>query len=569
MRVIPGKYVDNKGREVTVIGIARHGANGENTVIYLADDGGMEVLSEREWVDSHFTSAAELELESYLVSESRAELARRIFELFESRKGVYSVHWRSSFGGQGYNYACENHRSVKNCYWGIDSCKNCREGQLSVFSPEAVDRHLGGEITVGVYPVDRDGCCRFLVMNPKNRAQVDALRRACEENGIPAYCEQGGRQLRLWIFFAEKIKVGYLRRLGNALITLAMDYSSEIGFDMYDNFVPCREEELPEDMGFELTLPFGRTGKGFSVFVDENYEPLPKAAAEIFRIRTVTRSYLADRLNVLGKIGFGRLWERTRSDPELELPPKLEVTLDGTLAIKRAGLPDKTALSLKRLACLKLPEEPFGEFEPISPCISAGFTEDSGHLRLPRGLRRSLEYAARVCRCEIVYENKLEQQENAYFSLSRPVGEEHLRAAKALAENTEGVLLARLGWGKTAAVAKLIELKRSRTLILTADENTRRRWIGNIMDYFGIDAERMGSKIHVRLITDRKLKDKYGLVILADCSRLPMDGEIFARIRDLRPAYIYGITAADNRHDGRWGLIHMLCGPVVFKPESR
>lgn len=563
MKVIPGKYIDDKGNELTVIGIAGDGITGEKTVIYMGGDGGMLVLAEKEWEELHFTYAADLELESYLSDQNRGGLVRLMFELFESRNGVYSLHWRSAVGSRGYNYACENPRMVDGCYRGIDNCKNCRRGRLSAFSPEAVSRHLSGEITVGVYPVTTDGCCRFLVMELKSRVQADVLRRICEEYRIPAYVELSGKSLRLWIFFAEKLGVAHIRRLGNALITLAMEHSPEIGFDMYDSFIPCREEELPKDKGFQLTLPFGKADKGFSAFVDENYEPLPYGAAELFRIRTVTRGYLADRLNVLAKTGFGPLWERTGRD--LELPPALKVIFDGALAVKKSDLSPKTLLALKRLACVKVPEAPFGEFEPQKPCISVNFTEDGEYLRLPRGLRRELELAALSGRTEIRYENVIPKPEKACFSLSRPIGPEHLRAAETMAKAPEGVLLARLGWGKTAVVAGLIGLKQRRTLILTADENTRKRWIANIMEYFGVDTERSGSKIHVRLITDRKIKDKYGLVILADCSRLPMDEETCARIRELRPECIYGITAVDNRRDGLWGLIHMLCGPVIYE----
>ena len=562
MGVIPGKYVDSQGNELTVIGVADHGDSGEKFVIYRTDKGGMCVISEEEW-EANFTYGAELELRDYLAGESRGELAKRIADLFESRDGVYNVRWRSVIGAEGYNYACANQGLA--CRKGVDSCKNCPNFRPEPFSETAVLRHLGGEITIGVYPVASDGGCRFLVMEPENRAQAEVFREVCREYDIPCYCELVGKRPRLWIFFAEKIKIGYIRRLGNAIITLAMERSPEIGFDMYDRFVPCRDEIAAEDRGFQLTLPFGKSGRDTGVFVDEDWNPLPNGAAEIFRVRTVTKSYLTDRLNILSNV-VGKLWPPSCREQLLpEGTARLDISFDGTLAIKKAGLSQETALMLRCMACVKNPERPFGEFEAMAPCVSVNFTEDKEYIRLPRGLRADLEYMARASQCEIVIENRIPDREREHFNLCRPIGEEKLEAARALAEGREGVLLARLGWGKTAAAAKLIEMKRTRTLILVSDENTRMRWVGNIMEYFGIDTERSGSKIHVRTVNDRHIKDKYGLVILADCSRLPMDEEIFERIRGLTPSWIYGITAADRRRDGKWDFIHMLCGRAVFE----
>ena len=558
MGVIPGKYVDGQGSELTVIGVADHGVSGEKFVIYRTDRGGMCVISEKDW-EAKFTYGAELALRDYLAGESRAELAKRITDLFESSGGIYSTRWRSVIGAEGYNYACENQGIA--CRRGVDTCKNCPDFRPKPFTEAAVLRHLSGEITIGIYPVAPDGGCRFLVMEPETGPQADALREVCREYELPCCCELIGKRVRLWIFFAERIKIGYIRRLGNAIITLAMERSPEIGFDMYDRFMPCRDEIMPEDRGFQLQLPFGKAGRDTGVFVDENNAPLPHGAAEIFRVRTVTRGYLADRLNLMGGADFGGLWSTSFREQLLpEGITKLYITFDGTLAIKKEGLPHRAILLFQRMACIKNPEAPFGEFESLTPCVNVTFTEDEEYIRLPRGLRSDVEYMARASGCEIIVQNNIQERDRVHFNLCRPIGEEQTKAAQALAEKGEGVLLARQGWGKTAAVAKLIEMKRSHTLILVADENTRLRWSGNIMEYFGIDTERSASKIHVRTVNDRRVKDKYGIVILADCSRLPIDGEIFERIRGLTPSWIYGITAADRRRDGQWGLIHMLCG---------
>lgn len=561
MTVIPGKYLDSNGREFTVVGLARHGTDGGGMVVYRDGDGRLLVLRDGEWDEQGFTYAGELEYRDYLAGESRTELVRRIFELFASRGGVYTLHWRSAVGAEGYNYACENHSLVSGCYRGTDSCKNCNRGSLTVFSPEAVELHLRGRQSVGIFPVTPEGLCRFLVMEPDTRPQAEVLRQVCDGLELPCSLELRGKAARLWIFFAEPLPLPHLRRLGCGIVTRAMELSPEIGFDMYDKFIPCRDEIIPGDMGFHLRLPFG--GADRSAFADRDGEPLPQGPAEIFRVRTVTRGYLADRLRAVGDPGPGRLWPQSGIGEMPEPPRQLEVTFDGTLAVKKEGLSHRAALALRRMACVKNVGQPYGQFETPTPSVLCGFTEDSQVLRLPRGLRADLRYLARASRTELKVTDGLPPRERVFFTLLRPVGEEQRRAAEQLAQEPEGILMANQGWGKTGAVARLLELKGVRTLILTADEGTRLRWVGNVLEYLGVDTERSGAKVHVRTVTDRRIKDRYDMVILADCSRLPMDGEIFARIRGLTPRYVYGITAVDTRRDGRWDMLRFLCGGVL------
>ncbi len=558
MSVIPGKYIDGQGRELTVVGAALHGVGGDPMVIYRAEDGGLFVLTEEEWAAMEHTYAGELALRDYLSTGSRAELTRRLFGLFATRDGVYSVHWRGAVGGEGYNYACENHSAVAGCYRGIDNCKNCHRGRLAVFSAEAVEKHLRGEQTVGVYPVTDDGRCRFLVFGPLGRGGAEALGRVCRDFDVPFRTERLNSGFRLWIFFAEPLPLARLRQLGDCLISRAMETSSEIGFDMYDKFLPCRDEIMAGDLGFELRMPFGGADK--SVFVDENFEPLPHGAAEIFRVPTVTRGYLADRLKALGDPGPGLLWKNLR--PTEGFAPS-EAEFDGMLTLKKAGMSHSALLYFKRLACVRGPRRSYGQFEETAPSVTAGFSENVEVLRLPRGLRPRLKLAARALGREMTVTDKLPKRENVYFTLLRPVGEEYRRAAELLAEEDEGIFLAPQGWGKTAVVARLIEMLRGRVLILVADETTRLRWERNVLEYFGVDAGRSGAKIHVRLADDRRIKDRYDLVILADCSRLPMDAEIFTRLLSLTPRRMYGITASASRRDGLWDMIALLCGDVV------
>lgn len=565
MLTIPGKYIGKDGEEYTVLMIASDGVSGEKTVIYRKGNSGPFFTLPAALWRKGYTPAEEIAL-SESADASDAELVRRFTELFSGRREVCSVHWRSTFGTEGYNYLCSSHEIVPGCMFGTDSCKNCRGGRLTAFSEETARKHLNGESLIGVYPVTEEGHCRFLALELENRAQLPPLIEVCRDFGIPVYIEAFGNRLRIWFFFSQPVAAKTVQSLGCSLITAAMEKSEKITFSLYDRMSPYPADIADGSFGKPVILPLGRLKRNVSVFTDKNGVPLPKGAAEIFGFRCITKSYLADRLNALGNSGFGRLYGgvRPRTAP-LSFPKKLPVSLGASIRLAKRGLPPETSAALKRMACFKNPPEPVNEFEEHSPLVAVCFSEDEKYLCFPRGLWNDLEELLKISAADYSVSDRRIDSEKAYFSFSGSLSDIQSEAVKELISHTAGILLGRTGSGKTLAVAALINDLKVSTLILTADEAARRRWTENVYRLLGADAEKNGSKIAVKLITDEKIKDKYGLVILADCSRLPMNKDIFLRVNGLSAAAVYGITADDKRRDGMWGYIHMLCGDVVYK----
>ncbi len=563
--IIPGKYIGSDGEEYTVVMTASDGVTEEKTVIYRkSGDGSFFTLSAEAWRKS-FTPAEEAALaEGENAGDS--ELVRRFTELFSGRRGVCAFYWRNAFGSEGYNYICENYEIVPGCMRGIDNCKNCRGGRLVPFSETVAAKHLDGKLLCGVYPVTAEGLCRFLALELERHAQLAPLAEICRDYDIPAYAERFGNMTRLWIFFDGFVPARAVRALGCSLITAAMEKSPEITFSLYDRLCPHPAELAEGSFGLPVILPLGKQKRRVSVFVDREGEPLARGAMEIYGFRSITRSYLADRLNALGNSGFGKLYGgvRPRLKP-LTFPKKLAIGVGADIAVPLRSLTPETRNAMRRMACFKNPPSALEEYGERLPSVAVCFTEDEKYLRLPKGLGTDVEELLKASAADFSVAYEAPEREKPHLNAAYTISGTQREAADELLSRSCGVILGRTGSGKTLVVAELIARARTTALILTADEAARRRWIDNVYRLFGIDAERNGSKVAVKLITDEKIKDKYGLLILADLSRMPMNAEIFRRVNALRPSRVYGITADDKRRDGMWGYIYMLCGDVAYR----
>ena len=105
-----------------------------------------------------------------------------------------------------------------------------------------------------------------------------AYVRVCKDWDIPCSIERSrsGNGAHVWIFFEQPLPASKARRLGNTILTEAMERSGWMTFKSYDRFFP-NQDRLPEGgFGNLVALPLqGKARKeGNSVFVNaKNNKP--------------------------------------------------------------------------------------------------------------------------------------------------------------------------------------------------------------------------------------------------------------------------------------------------------
>src|SRR5581483_4800743 len=133
------------------------------------------------------------------VPTSASEKVALVRRLFRGREDVYAVRWENARTGKsGYVPAVAGgwRRNGANAYLPL--------------SDEAVERHLRGRESIGIYPLLTDDSCRFLACDLDGKTwQLDALALldACEELGAPAALERSrsGAGAHVGVFFAGRV----------------------------------------------------------------------------------------------------------------------------------------------------------------------------------------------------------------------------------------------------------------------------------------------------------------------------------------------------------------------------
>jgi hypothetical protein len=115
-----------------------------------------------------------------------------------------------------------------------------------------IQRHLQGEITLGVYLLDTESQARFIVIDADaddQMTEIMEMARSLEYHGLPSYLERSRRGGHLWLFFEEPILAKDARIFGKGLLK-AHDMPADI--ELYP-----KQDALKDGPGSLIRLPFG------------------------------------------------------------------------------------------------------------------------------------------------------------------------------------------------------------------------------------------------------------------------------------------------------------------------
>ncbi len=149
----------------------------------------------------------------------------------------------------------------------------CLHEQLNV---EHLYSHLRGDITLGVYLLNKESHVRFVVLDHDAEDGWDYLG-ACGQKltklGIPVYLEKSRRGGHMWFFFAKPTKGQLARKFAQSII----QSNHFEGFEIYP-----KQDEVGKGLGSLIRLPFGvhrLTGRRYG-FYDQFGEPLGRTLRE-------------------------------------------------------------------------------------------------------------------------------------------------------------------------------------------------------------------------------------------------------------------------------------------------
>ena len=540
-----------------------------------------------------------------LSAEQKIALFR---SLFRGREDVYAMRWIGKDGKAGYSPA-----GIKN--WQERDEKGRPKTTPVALTNEAVQEHLQGRQTLGVYPLLKDETCFFLAADFDKggwREDAGAYLRTCQECGVPAVLERSrsGKGGHVWVFFEEAIPASMARKLGAAMLTHTMDRRHQVGLDSYDRFFP-NQDTLPKGgFGNLIAMPLqaGPRRDGNSVFLDEHFQPHEDQWAFLSSVKKMrieqVQAVIAKAEASGGIIGLrlsnteedqGDPWlqrpSRRKLDAPIEepLPKEVRVVRGNLVYVEKAGMPSAMLNRLLRIAAFQNPEFYKAQAMRLStfgkPRVIRCGEEFAQFVALPRG-----------CFDEVMalltnHRVKANVQDERFVgipidtSFHGTLRDDQEASVKALSASDDGILSATTAFGKTVVAAQMIAVRKVNTLVLVHRRQLLDQWRERLAAFLNLDAKDIGvisggkikptKRIDIAVIQSLNKKGEvndlvaeYGHVIVDECHHLSAFS--FEQVmRQVKAKHVLGLTATPVRKDGHQPIIFMQCGPIRFHVDAR
>ena len=594
----------------------------------ILDKNGIEYASfESKTCETNHTEATAVSTCQFTLQEKVA-----LFQsLFQGREDVFARRWYSSSTQKsGYQPVCKREWNREFCDKRKYKCADCPNKQFAPLTYNDFFNHLAGKDVwgrdvIGLYPIRKDNTCCFLCTDFDDKScehgyknDVLAFVNVCKTWNVPCYIERSrsGNGAHVWIFFDMPVTAFKARKLGNAILTEAMNRDVHLSFKSYDRFFP-NQDTLPEGgLGNLVALPLQGMArrKENSVFVDEDFNAYAnqwKVLSQIHKLSEVEldlllRLHTVPTLGELSKTSETKPWEtpQIHTVQTDSYPKQIVLIRANMLYVPLAGLSAKCVNVFKRIAAFRNPE--FFEKQGMRlstyniPRIVSCSEMTDDYLVLPRGCEDAVCDILTQHGVKITISEKTKHGRSINVTFRGKLREEQKKAMESFAGHNIGTLSATTAFGKTVFAIGMIAKRKVNTLILVHNKALLEQWKERLETFLKIDetieepeAKRGRKKnlsiigclyagkkslhgiIDIALIQSclsdgevRSFVKDYGMVIVDECHHV--SSVSFEQVlRQVTATYVYGLTATPTRKDGHQPIIFMQCGQIRFTSDTK
>lgn len=550
------------------------------------------------------------------IPRTPAEKISLFLDLFGTRRSVYPQRWENGKTGKsGYSPACNNdsfaNRQSGICRKPKVKCSECPHQRFPPLDERAVESHLRGEQTLGVYAIGTDDTCRFLAADFDGegwRDDVVAYREAAERVGIAVAIERSrsGNGAHAWIFFAEPVPAATARRLGTILVAKASALRPTLGLGAYDRLFPNQDTLPVGGFGNLIALPLAKAPRqnGNTLFVDPRMvafedqwsylaglprlsrESLDRTLARVAPVRPLASPVQAadasehqhDFALQNDAMVLDLSHPRIRSGM---ISGEVTVRLDAQIHVPRS-LPIPVLAALRKLATFPNPvfheklRLRFATFDTPRFLFAGEWHTD--RLVLPRGVLDQSLSLLETAGATVVVQDAREAGTRVPWKIQGELREGQEKAVRKMLTEDNGVLCAPPGAGKTVMGCALIARARTSALVLVHRAVLVEQWRETAMRFLGLKRKEIGlwrgssprltGRFDIAMLPSLIRVENlaaalggYGVVIVDECHHVPAAS--FEMVLKACPSRrIYGLTATPKRKDRLEKLLFAQCGPI-------
>lgn len=576
------------GREYTFVNVVVHASDASKIVLCRDTSGNMRYVTMDEWThpdegthpdeethssewthsDERTCSSAGAYTSEELSCTGKSKLASvtrdsswdekisLIMSLFRGRTNVYAegfVGKRTKAGKLSYWPLCSSRWTQGVCPRLTNPKTRCAECDHPSYVPltrEIVLAHCRGLRdargriqAIGIYVVDGD-VCYFLAADfdgPGWKEMAAAYRDVCRRHKLFPSVERSrsGNGAHVWIFFESGVKASLARRVGEGLISEACDVCTDIGFRSYDRLFPLQTSVEPGSLGSPIALPLQGEAvrQGNSVFVDDQFEPLPDQCAYLSTIPKASSAHIATLAEEFGEDPIGlpkassrgltaslflgnrafpgdsvllsngvldseRALSSDRALPSYRvdngarnlrkgsLPSVAHVTISDGVRIRYDDMPAHVVNRLRRLAAFRNPE--YGKKLRMhfsvwdTPRIVDISLLEGNELVLPRGCMDAALTTLRNFGVEPVVTDGRSEGRRIHAHFAGILRRAQQTCKEKLVAHDLGVLVAPTGFGKSVVAASVIATHQVSTLVIVPNTALLAQWRISLTKFLGI-----------------------------------------------------------------------------------